>query len=221
MSIKQFNMERKMHILPVLLFLISSSLDNFIVGLGYGIKKIRINLLNNILIALISGAGTFISMLCGKFFLRYIPLRFSSYIGSALLILLSLYFIFDFFRLKYREKHFKRKKSNNTIQKIDLYDEILMHPELIDKDNSSTIDSKEALILGVALSLNNIGLGIGVSIIGLNIYLLSTLSIFFSLFFIQAGFYIGDSIFSKLLEKYASLISGCIILFLGIYSIFH
>lgn len=207
--------------LPLLLFVVSSSLDNFVVGLSYGIKKIKINFMNNFIIAFISGIGTFISMIFGNFFKLYIPESFSNYIGSSLLILLGLYFLFDFFRSKLKKNNFERKKPNNTIQKIEFYDEILKHPEIADKDHSNTIEFKESVILGIALSLNNIGLGIGVSIIGLNIYLSSILSMVFSLIFIQAGFVIGDSLFSSLFEKYAALVSGLIILFLGMYSLFH
>jgi putative sporulation protein YtaF len=105
--------------------------------------------------------------------------------------------------------------------KTDFYDEFLKHPEVADKNNSHNIEFKESIILGIALSINNVGLGIGVSIIGLNPYLSSILSIIFSLIFIQAGFYIGDSFLSSLFKRYATLISGIIIVFLGFYTLFH
>lgn len=221
MFIKQSNMERVMYIFPILLFVISSSLDNFVVGLSYGIKKIKINYFNNLLIALISGIGTFLAMALGNILKLYIPPSLANYIGCGILMLLGIYLIFDFFRLKYKNYNFERKKSNSTLEKIDFYDEILNHPEIIDKDKSNIIEFKESLILGIALSLNNFGLGIGASIIGLNIYLTSLLSIIFSLIFIQAGFYIGHKYFSKIFENYATLISGIIILLLGLYSLVH
>lgn len=210
-----------MYILPILLFVISSSLDNFVVGLSYGVKRISISYFNNFIIAFISGLGTLSAMLLGSFFSLYIPEKLSNYIGCALLILLGVYFLSDFFGLKISKMFFKRKKSNNSKQKLDFYDEILKHPELADKDNSHNIEFKESIILGIALSLNNIGLGVGASIIGLNLYLTSLLSIVFSMIFIQAGYYIGESIFSSIFKKYAGLISGIIILFLGLYMLFH
>lgn len=210
-----------MHILSILLFVISSSLDNFVVGLSYGIKKIKISFFNNLIIAFISGIGTLMSMFLGKVFSVYIPPKLSGYVGSILLILLGLYFLFDFFRLKLSNENFKRKKSNNNKQKIDFCDEILKHPELADKDNSHNIEFRESIILGFVLSLNNMGLGIGASIIGLNIYVCSIFSMIFSLIFIQAGFYIGDSLFSELFSKYATLISSAVIISLGIYTLLH
>lgn len=208
-----------MIILPILLFVISSSLDNFVVGLSYGIKKIKINFLNNLVVSSISGVGTFTSMLFGNLFCLYIPPKLSSIIGSSILILFGLYFIFNSLNYKLKSHH-DISNSDNAMLKIDYYDDILKHPELADKDNSSSIDIKESIILGIALSLNNIGLGIGASIIGLNIYISSFLSIIFSLIFVQIGFHIGSAYFSNIFEKYAEPISGIIIIVLGFYELF-
>ena len=208
-----------MIILPILLFVIASSLDNFVVGLSYGIKKIKISLLNNLVVSSISGIGTFISMMFGSLFYIYIPQKSSSIIGSSILILFGLYFIFNSLRSKLK-KHYDIKENGNTMLRIDYYDDILKHPELADKDSSNSIDIKESIILGIALSLNNIGLGIGASIIGLNIYISSLLSIIFSLIFVQIGFHIGSAYFSNMFEKYAEPISGIIIIILGFYELF-
>jgi putative sporulation protein YtaF len=200
--------------LQIILFVISASLDNFIVGLSYGVKKIQINLFNNFIIAFLSGTFTVVSMLAGKLLTHIIPIKTSVYIGSGLLILLGAYFVFNSIKQKYRAYH---KKSD--CNKIDIYDEFLRHPEIVDANNSSTIDLKESIILGIALSMNNFGLGIGASIIGLNIILCTILSFVFSMAFIQFGYQIGDSILSKFIRTYAEPISGLIIIFLGIYTI--
>jgi putative sporulation protein YtaF len=200
--------------LQIILFVISASLDNFIVGLSYGVKKIKINLFNNFIIAFLSGAFTLVSMLAGKILTHFIPIRVSIYIGSGLLILLGAYFVFNSIKQKYREYH---KKS--SCHKIDIYDEFLRHPEIADANNSSTIELKESIIIGIALSMNNFGLGIGASIIGLNIIVCTLLSFIFSMVFIQSGYQIGDSIISKFIRMYAEPISGLIIIFLGIYTL--
>ncbi|ORX22526.1 sporulation membrane protein YtaF, partial [Thermoanaerobacterium sp. PSU-2] len=56
-----------MHVISSLLFSISANIDNFTVAIAYGIKKIRIGILSNLLIALVSGIGTFLSMFIGLF----------------------------------------------------------------------------------------------------------------------------------------------------------
>lgn len=208
-----------MHFLTLVLFIVSSSLDNFIVGISYGVKKISINFLNNILIAFISGIGTLIAMLLGNAFSICIPENFTKIIGALLLILLSAYLIFDYCKSNKNKSLTHKSSERQHISAIDSYDEILHHPELADKDKSSTIEYKEALILGIALSLNNMGLGIGVSLIGLNPFISSILSALFSLFFIQAGLLIGKKFFSALFQDFSSIISIAIILGLAIYTL--
>ena len=57
-----------MFIFSSILLAFSASLDSLIIGIAYGIKKIRIKFSINIIIALIVTLGTFLSMLLLLFF---------------------------------------------------------------------------------------------------------------------------------------------------------
>lgn len=46
-------------ILSALLFSLSSNLDNLVIGIAYGIKKIRIDTTANLIVALVTSTGTF------------------------------------------------------------------------------------------------------------------------------------------------------------------
>lgn len=206
-----------MNYLQIILFVISSRSDNFIVGLSYGTKKIKINFFNNFIIAIISGIGTLLAMLTGNLLTRYIPVRFCKIIGSLLLIILAIYFIADALKTNKRKD---QKADQKKVKHIQYYDNILEKPELADIDNSKNIELKEALVLGIALCLNNIGIGIGASIIGMNPFITSALSFLFSFIFIQIGRWLGEFYFSKYFSETAQLISGLIILCLGIFELF-
>lgn len=203
-----------MYILPIIFFAISSSSDNFIVGISYGINKIKINFVNNIFIALISGVGTLLSMTLGKLLLNIIPIEKANAIGGFVLILFGLYMFINSIKDKY--------KNNNEIKSEDknYYHNVLSNPEIIDVDGSKNIEAKESLCLGIVLCINNIGLGIAASITGLNIYLTSLSSFIFSMLFIQLGHYVGKRFLSKTLSTYSEIISACIIILLGIYETF-
>ncbi|MCX7883802.1 MAG: sporulation membrane protein YtaF [Caloramator sp.] len=204
-----------MNILLILLFSISSSSDNFIIGISYGIQKISISFLYNLIIAFISCIGTFISMLLGKILTNFISPFLANILGAALLIILGLYMQYN---------SYKSKKNNNlytsNTSKIECYENIIMHPEIIDSNKSKTIELKESILLGSILCLNNIGLGIGVSILGLNIYITSLSSMIFSLVFIKLGSYIGSKVLSDKLVNYSEIISSWIIILLGLYELF-
>jgi len=191
-----------MIILSSLLFAVSANIDNFVVGLSYGTKKIKINLSSNFLVSLISLAGTILSMALSKIVVKLIPVNLSNLLGSAMLILIGCWTIV--------KPLFKGLKS----------DGILDNPEKADKDNSLSIDAKESVTLAFALTINNVGLGIGASITGLNIVLTSLLTFIFSLIMIKAGYFLGSYFFSKLFSKKATIISGLIIIALGITEMF-
>lgn len=202
-----------MQFFSTMLFVLSASTDNFVVGLCYGIKKINITLPINIIIALISSIGTILSMELGKLIINFIPQALTNAIGGLILIIIGLWAILSEFNSS--SKKSTSNKGNNFLELED----ILSNPESADKDTSGNIEMKESFSLAVALSLNNMGLGIGASIAGLNIILTSVSTFFISLISISLGFTIGSKYLSKRLGKYAALVSGIIIIALGIYEI--
>lgn len=205
-----------MQFLSAFLFAFSSSCDSIIVGLSYGTKRIRINHVNCFIVALISGIGTFLSMAFGKLILRIIPIYCANLIGSGILILFGIYLLVAFLR----KNHAKRILRKEDMQDLRRYGYTLQHPEIIDKDNSKEIEYKETIILGLILCLNNVGLGIGASITGLNIYLTSFASFAICYLFLLIGHYLGERMLSDKLSKYAEEISIILILVLGIYELF-
>lgn len=207
-----------MHIISTLLFVFSANLDNLAISIAYGMDNIKINKTSNLIIALVSGLGTFISMLVGKSIINYLSPFNANLLGCVLLISIGCWFIIDFIMKNKNSlsKHINKEHKNT----IGYYSDILSNPAIADKDNSSNIDIRESLSLSIALALNNFALGFSASITGLNIYLTSVLTFIFSFICIIIGHDIGKSYFSKLFGKYSPVISGLIIILLGIYEIF-
>jgi putative sporulation protein YtaF len=201
-----------MHILSSFVFALSANIDNFTVGIAYGIKKFQIDLKSNVLIAAITGIGTFVSMTIGYIISKFLSAKVSNILGAAILIGIGIWLIIDYFLKKGNCRNIDKSKINCI--------EILDNPEKADEDNSGFIDIKESITLAFALTINNFGLGIGASISGLNIFLTTFLTFIFSILTIILGYFLGKSYFSKLLGKYASLFSGIIIVLLGLYEIF-
>ena len=156
-----------MNVISSILFAISANADNLVVGLSYGINKIKIRPISNLIISIITVTGTILSMSLSKVIVRFLPVYISSIIGSVILILMGAWTLFKIL--------FKKTNLNS----------ILNNPEKADKDNSLDIDRKEAIILAFALSINNMGLGIGASITGLNVIITSFFTFVFSLLMIR------------------------------------
>jgi putative sporulation protein YtaF len=135
-----------------------------------------------------------------------------------MLILFGLYLLVNSLKKGFNSGSNTGKAENKTT--FDCYESTLRNPEIIDTNNSKTIDFKEAIIMGIFLCINNVGLGIGSSIAGFNIYLTSVLSLLFSLAFVPLGHFIGKRIFSDKLSAYSEVISAGIVIILGIYEMF-
>lgn len=203
-----------MHFLSVLLFVISANIDNCIVCIAYGTKKIKVGFSSNLLIASIIAVGTFLSMAIGLTVVKVVPGYLTNAIGSTLLIVMGLWIVKDFFLKRPEEVPHDQTKPN-----LVNCNQILDEPEKADSDHSGVIDLKESFFLALALTINNLGLGIGASITGLNIFATVACTFIFSLLSIPLGCYIGRKCASALFGKYAQLISGLIIILMGIYEL--
>ncbi|WP_305809941.1 manganese efflux pump [Photobacterium kishitanii] len=73
-----------MSFLLALIFSLSSNLDNFVIGLTYGVKNERIPLVSNAIIAFITALVTYASMLGGQLVTQLIPHKVSNELGSVI-----------------------------------------------------------------------------------------------------------------------------------------
>ena len=192
-----------MHLLSIFLFSVSSNFDNLIIGISYGIKKIRIPIISNLLIAFITFIGTALSMIFGKSLTAYIPIAVSNVIGAIMIIGIGIAGLI---------KYFHSKKNNQACESPSP----LKNPEKYDKNTNNRIEFREAVSLGLALSINNIGLGIGASIGGLHVLPAAIGSFVFSFIFISIGDLLGNGLLSKIIGKYAEVIASFGIIGLGI-----
>ena len=210
-----------MHIFASILLAFSASLDSLIIGIAYGIKKIKIKFSINIIIALIVTLGTFLSMGLGAILSEFIPIYICNYIGAILLIIVGLFMSFDFYKeqrnLK-RSKLTSAKENNDIIESLH-YDDILTNNKTADADGSGNIELKEAISLALALSINNFALGLGASMSGISIPLTTLFTFLFSILILIVGLKIGNSFLSEIFGKYSDLISAIIIIAMGIFQL--
>ncbi len=206
-----------MSILSSVLLAFIASLDSLIIGLAYGVKKIKISIAINIFIAIIVTLGTFLSMYLGLLFCKIINKEIPSLLGSILLIAISIYMIIDYL-LKKRKETASFNSSRDVIDCLD-YDDIIKNDKTADSDGSGAIELREGIGLAIALTLNNFALGFGASISGISIPITTFFTFLFSIFMVIIGLRIGSNVFSKVFGKAAPLFSSFIIAIMGIYQI--
>ncbi|HEY5560623.1 MAG TPA: manganese efflux pump [Clostridiaceae bacterium] len=196
-------------ILSALLFSLSSNLDNLVIGTAYGIKKIKIGIISNLIIAVITSIGTFLSMSIGVYISMYLSRSIANDLGAGIIIVLGIYFV---------TQSIIKLITNTKSKELALKNisDMLEYAEKSDLDNSHDINFKEALLVAFGLTFNNLGTGVAASISGVNLNLTVIATFILSILTIIFGEAIGNHVLGKLLGKYAPLISGILLITLGV-----
>lgn len=201
-------------ILSALLFSISSNLDNIVIGIAYGIKKIRIGIIANLIIAVITSSGTFLSMLVGTYIAKFLSHSIANGLGAVVIAILGIYFV-----TQSVIKLLNNTKSKNLALKN--IDDMVEYAETSDLDNSGDISMKEALLVAFGLTFNNLGTGVAASVTGISIQFTFMFTFILSILSIIFGETLGNHIMGKVLGKYAPLFSGILLIILGIIEFFN
>lgn len=213
-----------MQLLPSLLFGISASLDALLVGISYGLRKIRIRALQNLAISLVSLLGTCLSACLGCHLLPLLPPVLAGCIGSIILMLLGTYYIVKWgfsVLIKHRLQAMDEIQSINkthVIAEIRATDKAQTpaQKKLSIEKSRGCLSAPETFILSLTLSANNIGIGLSASMAGLALLPAAAMTFGCSALFLLCGNRLGQSRFLCLIGNAADPISGLLLIGLGI-----
>ena len=212
-------------LLNCLFLAISSSIDSLGIGITYGIKNTKITLFAKFILFLVAFTISTISIYFGNILKYFLPDFIIDYLGSFILIFMGFFMCFQ--ALRNNKKDCKINSDTNLTDTEKIYSffikclgitiKIIKNPTSSDLDKSNTIDSKEALFLGLALSLDSFCIGIGFSMINTFSIFFPLLIIFFQFFFLNIGNYCGKKLYSlnKLPDNIWSTISGILLIIIG------
>lgn len=217
--------------LNTLILAISSSIDSLGIGITYGIKNTKISHIAKLILFCISFLITLVSLYFGNIIKNLINESFTKFLGCCILIIMGIFICYQALRKDYKEdKKNELINFENPSEKIysffikflGITIKIIKNPINSDLDNSKTIDAKEALFLGLALSLDSFCIGIGGSIIGINIKIFPFLIAIFQQFFLNFGNFLGRKLynFSNMPNNIWSIISGIVLIIIGLLKFF-
>ena len=214
-------------LLNCLFLAISSSIDSLGIGITYGIKNTKITIGAKSILFFISFIISIISIYFGNLLKFIFPDFLIHYLGAFLLILMGLFMCFQSLKKSKRDDIVKNNKNLEMSDTEKIYSffikclgitiKIIKNPSSSDLDKSNIIDSKEALFLGLALSLDSFCIGIGFSMLNTFSIIFPLLTSCFQLFFLSLGNYCGKKLysFSKLPDNIWSTISGMLLIIIG------
>ncbi|WP_413379156.1 sporulation membrane protein YtaF [Alkalihalobacillus sp. 1P02AB] len=210
-----------MGVFTLLALALAVSLDSFGVGLTYGLRKMKLPIKSLLFIASCSAVVIFISMGLGNVIQQWVSPEVAGSIGGVILIFIGLYALYQVFR---KEKEVPTRQEpviwNFEIKILGVVIRILRHPMSADLDDSGTISGREAFLLGMALSLDAFGAGLGAALLGVSPFLLAVSVAFMSAFFLTIGMRLGRRFSASGLMQRFSFIPGLLLIILGTSSLF-
>jgi putative sporulation protein YtaF len=208
------------------------SLDSFGVGITYGLKQVKIPVLSIMIISTLSGFVIYISMQVGVLLADFISPSIASAVGAIILIIMGIWSLVQM--LVQKEKaHMvepvkvrkieelthppvERQVFSLEIRKMGLVIQILRTPSSADVDQSGSISGYEAMWLGIALSLDAFGAGLGAALLGFTPWSTSLVIALFSGSFLVVGMHTGFRFASKSWTRHMTALPALMLIVMGI-----
>ena len=192
---------------------LTNNVDNIGVRIAYSIRGIRISTRINLWIAAITFVISYCAALSGTMISGFISKQLSSQLAMLLLSGIGSWMIIEII-IKRRGSH-TGDRDDGKEENTPLH--VLLNPQDADMDNSKHIDFREATLLGIALSLNNVGGGVSAGMIGLDSFWVGLLSAALSFIALWAGNYVSEFFVRFDLSDKATVASGLILIAIGVY----
>ena len=197
------------HFFYAFLIALTNNVDNVGARIAYSIRGIKISTPINLWVSVITFAISYLAAISGTMISDSVGKHFSSILALLIFVAIGVWMILEQYLKQRRNKNLEQNDDANIL-------EILSNPEKADMDHSKHIDFKEATLLGIALSLNNVGGGLSAGMIGLNSFLVGILSAVLSFAALWAGNYVADFFVSRNISDRAAVVGGILMIAIGI-----
>lgn len=226
-------------LITYVLLAISTSIDSIGIGITYGLRNIMISKNAKLILFFISLFISIFAIIIGHIASQILPVEYSNIIGSIILFFMGIAILINIFKEKRKLNNNNedkeqvsnsiKTKQTNVVKKQKVYRffikwlgitiEIIKDPSVSDLDSSKKIDGKEAIYLGIALSLDAFSIGIGTGMIGLSSYVFPFLVALFQVFFLSIGRNIGIKIqkISCIPTYFWNLLAAILLIIIGVF----
>ncbi|WP_127532787.1 sporulation membrane protein YtaF [Paenibacillus kobensis] len=231
------------HLASLLLLSFAVSLDGFGVGVTYGLRRIRIPVLSIAIIACCSGIVIWLSMAVGGWLTNYLSPVVARMIGAFILMGIGGWALLQLRRSREgrpddedssvdegksaassgsdsNEALTERTLVSLEVKQFGIVIQILRKPQVADVDRSGSISSSEAILLGVALSFDAFGAGLGAAMIGLHPATTAVAIALSSAVFLLAGLRVGFKYAGWRGMQALSVLPGILLIVMGIIKLF-
>ena len=200
------------HLLSAIIIALANNVDNLGARIAYSIQGTRVDISINLWISVITFFISALVAFSGFAIVSSLGKNFAAALAMSMLVSLGLWMIIQASRKSWHEKIHEPKASTK-------HRHILRNPHHADIDDSRHIDFKEGTILGVALSLNNVGGGMSAGVLEINPLLVGALSALISFMTLFAGNYLASYFIRRRIADKAAVVGGIALILIGIKQI--
>lgn len=211
--------------IPVLVIGVTSNLDNLGVGVSLGVRSGRVPHRANVIIAALTMVATGAAMLLGRALGRFLPAGAGRWSGAAIVLAVGIWSIAlalaagaDGSRRRgrilpqLRRRQLLHRPANPPIRDARTQDAPTRDaPTQRGAGEGEGVGVREAFVLGVALSVNNVGTGIGAGAAGLPPLTTTVVTGLLSLVAVGAFSEIAGVAGARWLGRSASLVGGVLL----------
>jgi len=213
----------------IVILAVSLSIDALGVGVAYGLRKVKIPLGSKVIICFFSILYSAAALFIGKSISGFLPAYVSKLVGIVILIFMGVWIIIS--AVLKRENGHASQEFPDTVSKtlfefaiksLGITIQVIKNPSRGDIDKSGTIDTVESLMLGLALSVDAIGVGIGSALAEFYSMIIPVSIGLFQILFIYLGTYLGEKLTytAKINKKVLAVLPGILLIFLAIIRIY-
>lgn len=207
------------HIASLLIIAFALSLDSASVGFTYGLRKVHIPYKSIFLITVCSMSVLLAAMGFGRFLTGILSPNIASSVGGVILIVIGVWILVQFFLGNNQEENEEKTLINIEIKALGVVIQILRRPTIADFDKSGTIVGIEAVFLGMSLSLDSFGAGLGISMLGYPPLLTAIMIAGMGAIFLMLGITIGKVLSSVGWLQRLTFIPGVLLIVIGLLKI--
>lgn len=221
-----------MEVLSFLLFTLALNVDALGVGISYGMRGIKVSPGSMLIIAAISMTVISLSMLVGQVLVKYISPSAARHTGGFILMLIGLWAIYQYYhQKKYSTEEYQAGSSQTAeqvrepvsllqIKVLGLIIQVIRHPHLADVDLSGSISGREAVLLGLSLSMDSLGAGIAIAFLGYSVLITALCVGTCQILFTNLGFVAGKGLNRCFSSPQIAVLPGLILIILGIIRLY-
>jgi putative Mn2+ efflux pump MntP len=182
-----------------LLVAVVSNLDNLAAGFAYGLRNTKIGTGSNVVIAAVTMAGTAAAMTSGRELSRLLAPSFASQIGGLIILIIGVKTVAMGLQAVRRPPGAAVAGLSSTQV----------------RSGNNRLSLRQAAVLAVALSLNNVGSGIGAGIARVSPLATTLLAGVISLVCVGGGARLGALLGRPVMGRQASLVAGVVLVGVG------